>query len=201
MFRLSFAKLAGMGAAFVLLLCACSPGIGLKTDLFPFRKSKPTEMTPSETGNRSQNPQGLRNGLNPPAPGSLPFEVIDYGASTNGGATPFVLAMRSDQSHNSTLRSLPEAARHALEIALAADQVSLYLILYAGEMPSGGFSVQIQSIAVKKEGIDDVLLVRYYVQPPDPQSGAATVLSYPYLIVSLSSDLAPQSVRFEQVSR
>lgn len=192
MFRLSFAKLAGMGSAFVLLLCACSPGIDLETDFPLSRQVNPTEPGPSETGNPSRNP---------PAPGSLPFKVIDSGAPTDGGAAPFALAMRSDQGQDATLRSLPEDARHELEMALAADQASLYLILYAGEMPSSGFSVQIRSIALEQEGGKKVLLVRYYVQPPDPQSGAATVLSYPYLIVSLSSDLASSSVRFEQVSR
>jgi len=145
------------------------------------------------------NPSELRNYPNLPEPGSLAFDVIDFGAPVNGGADPITLAVRSDQNRDPAVELLPDEAQKSLEQALTMNRGALYLVLYAGEMPSGGFSVQIQSITEQLENGANVLLVRYYVQPPDPQSGAATVLTYPYLIVSLASELPAQSVRFEQV--
>ncbi|MCC7128901.1 MAG: hypothetical protein B6D39_07245 [Anaerolineae bacterium UTCFX2] len=198
MIRMKLRKLAWAGVGIILLLSACAPAAPAETQAAAPKLTMPALPA---TVNPAVNAPEPRNYPNPPEPGSLTFEVIDFGAPTAGSAAPLALAVRSDQSRNPALQSLPDAAQKSLEQALEADPGALFLILAAGEMPSSGFSVQIRSITEQTENGGNVLLVRYEVQPPDPQFGAATVLTYPYLIVSLRSELPAQSVSFEQVRR
>lgn len=134
-----------------------------------------------------------------PLPESLPFIIIQAGEPVVGGPQPLFIALQDDQSAAELPTGLPEQAFEALETALSECTGKLLLILYAGEMPSGGFSVHIQSITLQEENEAEVLLVRYFIQTPNPLFGATTVITYPYLIASLLSDIAPQQVRFERV--
>jgi hypothetical protein len=131
-------------------------------------------------------------------PDSLPYTVIQAGAPTNGGLQPLFVALRGDLTGQSAPPGLPSEARQALDAALTEKEAGLILVLYAGEMPSGGFSIQLEDISARQENGQEVLDVSYSIQPPDPQSGAAAVLTYPYLIARLDKTLAPEQVRFEK---
>jgi hypothetical protein len=209
-------KTAAVCLALSLLLAACTNGASTPTGEAPPASSgggttpaaiPPGEITPqarpptptpapsfsTPTGTQLSGPS-----QNTPLPESLPFEVIQAGAPIDGGPQALYLALRGDQAGLTSPAGLPGEAQRAVEAALAKGEARLILILYAGEMPSGGFSMQIESITNQQENGADILLVRYYIQPPDPQSGATTVITYPYLIASLPGDFAPEQVRFEK---
>jgi hypothetical protein len=147
----------------------------------------PPVVTPGEAGQTAAEQPTL-------LPGSLPFTLIQAGAPTDGDPQPLFVALRGEGTGQQTPPGLPTEARQALEAALAERQAGLILVLYAGEMPSGGFSLQIEALAAGPE----TLTVTYALRPPDPQAGATTVLTYPYLIARVDSAVAPEGVQFEK---
>ncbi len=73
----------------------------------------------------------------------------------------------------------------------------MYVVVYAGKQPSGGFSVTIDSIAASQAG-DDSLVVTYSLISPDPRLGGTTVLTYPYVVARVrDSNVAADDVQFK----
>jgi len=58
--------------------------------------------------------------------------------------------------------------------------------------------VQIDEITEQTIEGRQVLVVRYHVQPPDPETGAITAITFPYLVVRVESKLDASQVVFEQ---
>lgn len=202
-------SLSVYGLISVMLLAAClsnqtphpdpplSSNGGLTPPLSTDSKLEPPTQIPATLPLSSEQSPGAI--INTPEPGSLPFEVLAFGEPTDGNPAPLTFAIQSAQDAAPMIESLPVTARQALEAYFAEEKTGLVVVMYAGEKPSSGFSIQILSIDSHQENNAPVLLVRYYIQAPDPNKGAAAVITYPYLIISLSSDLNSEHVRFEQV--
>ena len=108
---------------------------------------------------------------------------------------PVTLALRGDAPLRAVPEALPDEARAALEEILSQADASLYLVIYGGVQPSSGYKVSIESIT-RNEG---QLTVAYSVIGPGPNEGAATVMTYPYIIVRLADTTTdPDKVIFEQ---
>jgi hypothetical protein len=196
--------------ALCLLLAACSGGASRSSgDQGNPPGTNASGVRPA-TPNPAQNlttpisplatlPDALIATVNHPLAGTLPFEVIAADAPTDGNAKSLFLALRGDGIGQDIPNGLPMLARQVVQATLARQNPTLLLILYAGEMPSGGYTMQIKIITEGQEKGNDVVVVSYYIQPPDRRSGAKNVLTHPYLIASLSSDMQPDQVRFEEV--
>lgn len=71
-----------------------------------------------------------------------------------------------------------------------------YLVVYAGEKPTGGHSVNVAG--AKLEG--DLVTVRVSMEGPPPDAIVTQVLSYPY-VISLLQDLALEDKSFSFFDR
>ncbi|MBI5033615.1 MAG: protease complex subunit PrcB family protein [Chloroflexi bacterium] len=142
----------------------------------------------------------------PPAPpalatqpaqsGSIPFEVVAQGAPfVSNSETLSMRAIRGDDPNKSVPNDLPEEAKIALRNAFATPDPSLYIVINGGGQPSGGYSVRINSMTMNGSR----LVVNYTVQGPKPGEGAATVLTYPFVIARVKNTSVPASaVVFEK---
>ena len=129
-------------------------------------------------------------------PPKIDFEVVAQGDPMVGkDSGPVTLALRGDAPLRAVPEALPDEARAALEEILSQADASLYLGIYGGMQPSSGYKVSIESITRN----DGQLTVAYSVIGPGPNEGAATVMTYPYIIVRLADTTTdPDKVIFEQ---
>ncbi len=132
----------------------------------------------------------------PAQAGNIPFEIVAQGAPFVGnGETPSTRAIRGDDPAKSVPSDLPEDGKLPLQTALATSDSSLYIVVNGGRQPSGGYSVRINSVTMR----GNQLVVNYTVEGPKPGQGAATVLTYPFVIVRVKNASVPASaVVFEK---
>lgn len=132
----------------------------------------------------------------PAQAGTIAFEIVAQGAPfVSTGETLSMRAIRGDDPNKSVPNDLPEEGKAALQSAFAASDSSLYIIINGGRQPSGGYSVHINSITINGSR----LVVNYVVQGPKPGEGAATVLTYPFVIARVKNVSVPASaVVFEK---
>lgn len=130
-------------------------------------------------------------------PPKIDFEIVAQGDPMVGkDSGPVTVALRGDAPLRTVPEALPDEARAALEKLLSQPEAaSLFLVIYGGVQPSSGYKVSIESIT-RNEG---QLTVAYSVIGPGPNEGAATVMTYPYIIVRLADTTTdPDKVIFEQ---
>jgi hypothetical protein len=97
---------------------------------------------------------------------------------------PFTVALRATDQLPILLDELPSEARTAFKQAMAnPEQSDLYLVIYGGRQPSGGYAVKIASVTEE----NGKLMVFYRVEGPPPGQGAADVITYPYAIARVSN--------------
>ena len=126
---------------------------------------------------------------------SVPFEMVTQGDAMVGErVSPFAVAMRTTDQPPALFDELPAQARAAFEQALTnPGQSDLYLVIYGGRQPSGGYAVKIVSVAQEK----GKLMVLYRVEGPPPGQGAADVITYPYAIARVGGiAIDPADVMF-----
>jgi hypothetical protein len=130
---------------------------------------------------------------------TVPFEVLAQGEPLVGqGRQPITLALRGDDPDRVVPDDLPDEAKEALQRALARPDSALYLVVYAGVQPSSGYRVHIDSITTRVEAGREELVVTYSLEEPGPDQGAATVLTYPFIIARVrGSDVGAEDVLFE----
>ncbi len=120
-------------------------------------------------------------------PKQVPFEIVAQDAPFVGPETgPIALAIRGSDTEDAHMKGLPEEAAAALHSALAESDSALYIVIYAGIRPSSGYAVRVDSIVRQVDGGKERLVVNYSLDEPDPDKGAATVLTHPYVIVRVS---------------
>ncbi len=125
----------------------------------------------------------------------VPFEIVTQGDAVVGKrVSPFTAAMRTSDQRPTLLSELPPETRAVLDQAIAnPGQPALYLVIYGGRQPTGGYAVKIAS--VRQE--NGKLMVLYRVEGPPPGQGAADVITYPYAIARVGSvAIDPAAVTF-----
>lgn len=114
--------------------------------------------------------------------------LVSFGAPMAGEHKAQALyTVLNGTTHNTTIEaSLPDELKTVLQEALAASPQDVYVILYAGPQPSSGYALQIDD--VKLNGND--LQITYRIAPPPPSTGAATVITHPYVLLRVSGPKA-----------
>lgn len=116
--------------------------------------------------------------------GELAWTVVKAGDPAVGTESS-ALAVALRGSDQTTLPAeLPTEATTILRSELAANPTALYLVVYGGMQPSGGYRVDIEAIVPQA---DNTLLVRYRISGPPAGQGAASVITYPYIIVRVTN--------------
>jgi hypothetical protein len=132
----------------------------------------------------------------PTQSGNIPFEIVAEGAPFVGnGQAPSAYAIRGDDPNRNVPNDLPDDGKLALKNSLSTSDASLYLVIYGGRQPSGGYAVRINSVTMR----GNQLVVNYTLDKPKPGQGAATVLTHPYAIARVRNvSLPANAVVFEQ---
>lgn len=154
-------------------------------------------------------PTPLPTATTPPAPAPAPtvdpggliatraFDVVAMGAAfvAPDEAKPLMVALRAGSPVPALL---PDEARDALTKAVAVQDDALYLVVYVGREPSSGYSVRIVSVAQRVEAGVARLAVMYLIERPDPNKGAAAVITHPYVIARVRGvTVDPANVTFQ----
>lgn len=123
------------------------------------------------------------------------LEIVAQSVAYGGGSdSPILLALSGDAALSASPEGFPPDLTAALQAAAAADPTALYVVIYAGKQPGGGFSVAIDSVKAGQEG---ALTVVYSLATPDPKAGGTTALTYPYVVARVhAADADPAQVQF-----
>lgn len=145
-------------------------------------------------------PEGVEN----PTPGSSPtivgetvtYSIVAEGTPMTGEEEiPLAVAWRDFNEMPTELEGFPEEAREAIGQLEVVDDDDLYLAIYAGIQPSSRYAVKILSVT-EYEGR---LTVLYQVEGPPPGEGAATVMTYPFIIARVKTPIIqPSNVIFAE---
>jgi PrcB C-terminal len=187
-----------------LLLSACSPLAQTAPYITTQPQATPQEGTPAVPGLQTT---GLSvQPASTPMLSSVVGQPVEYEIVAQDAPLgtyrqePLLLAVRGDGAAVDIPSDLPPGATQVLQAALDKKDAALYLLIYAGSMPSGGFSAQLDSLESIHADGNELLLARYHIQPPDPAKGATTAITFPYLIARVATDLLTDQVRFEATS-
>jgi hypothetical protein len=169
-----------------LLLAACSPD--LSQSLSATIQTKATSVSAGTRAAERAIPATVL------ISDTVPYEIVAAGDPMVGaGESPVTVAWRLGAKLPETLAAFPDEAQVALEPLRTQAGSDLYLAIYGGQQPSSGYEVKI--IAVTQQ--DNRLQVTYQVAGPPPGQGAATVLTYPYVIARVAeTTTAPTDVVF-----
>ena len=112
--------------------------------------------------------------------------LMSFGAPMVGSenAQAQFVALGAQTGLTTITPGLPEEANALLQDALAQTPQDLYLVLYAGPQPSSGYAVQIEDLQLNGEELQ----ITYRVAPPPPSTGAATVITHPYVLLRASGE-------------
>jgi hypothetical protein len=136
-----------------------------------------------------------------PTPGELSFEVVALGAPFVGraDAVPVIWAVRGDNPGRAAPPGLPDEAAAALSKSMATADPALYVLVYLGRQPSSGYGLRIVSMAQRAEAGVQKLVVTYALDKPDPNKGAATVITHPFVIARVAgTKIGTANVVFQQ---
>ncbi|MEZ4768416.1 MAG: protease complex subunit PrcB family protein [Caldilineales bacterium] len=131
----------------------------------------------------------------PPA-GEPVYEMVAQDVAYSGGSDqPIMLAIAGSDALAGAPAGLPPGVVDALQAAAAANPDALYIVVYTGMKPGGGYAVSIDSITLEKSDGSQSLVVTY--SESAPQGASTTALTYPYVIARvLSPAVSPDNVRF-----
>jgi hypothetical protein len=107
--------------------------------------------------------------------------LMSFGAPMVGDtAAQALYTVLGGSTGNTTIEAaLPDELKTGLQEALAQTPQDLYIVLYAGPQPSSGYAVQIEDVQLNGEELQ----ISYRVAPPPPSTGAATVITHPYVLL------------------
>ncbi|MBI1801756.1 MAG: protease complex subunit PrcB family protein [Chloroflexi bacterium] len=127
---------------------------------------------------------------------SVPFTIVaqDKFSVAGNSVTPITIAIRGDDPNRTVPDGLPEQAKEALRNILSKPDPALYVVVYAGRHGSTGWRVRINSITRQRDTAPERLVVNYSVdQPP----GGGTVVTYPFIIARVETQIPASQVVFE----
>lgn len=129
------------------------------------------------------------------APAAPVYEVVAQDVAYSGGSDePIRLAISGQQAMTGAADGLPPVVNEALRAAAEQNPDALYVVVYSGVKPSGGYAVTIDSLRAP----DSASLLVVYSES-EPGGAAAAVLTYPYVIARvISPAAAPNTVQFQQ---
>lgn len=173
-----------------LALAACSPAAALTATPAMKKPTPPLAGTPLEQQTTPDDSQGVT----PPAPqwgplepSDLPLELLAWGAPVDGtsGTPPLAVMFKSgEQPDPAWLAALPAEVQAALSAALRAPAAGEWVILlYGGTQPCPAYRVVVNSAVVAERA----LKLTWQVLPPEPNTGCASVIAYPYLLLRLQN--------------
>jgi len=198
--KISFARLLGGLALLAILLAACtpvpaaiSPAVEEPGDVLP----PPAPIEEPAGTLESLEDDVMTTKLGPAiVPEGMVVEITAYGDPAVGDSnrqTPVTLAASRAADLPEEADALPDAARKALDSALTAETEGMYVVIYGGTQPSGGYSVSIESIKLN----GGILEITWVLTPP--KGAAITVLTHPYLIAHITgTKVTPDNVVFVQ---
>ncbi len=137
----------------------------------------------------------------PPAaapPAEPSYEIVAQGAAYSGGSdSPITLAIAGNAALQSPPAGLPPDVVASLQDAAQDDPAALYVVIYSGVKPSGGFAVSVDAMRLAGAAPNQTLVVTY--SETGPGQAGTTALTYPYVIARvLSPAVAPDNVQFAQ---
>lgn len=77
-------------------------------------------------------------------------------------------------------------------IILPSDSEHFYLVVFAGEKPTSGYQIKVESIEHK----DNIVRILAKIIKPDPDSMQAMVLTYPFDVVRVEEDIRGYDLEF-----
>ncbi len=138
-----------------------------------------------------------------PMPGSgkpTAFQVVTEGAAlASASPKPLTLAFRAGERDLKLSEDLPKELMEAMEQIEKPRAGGLYLLIYGGQKPSGGYRIAIDEITVQGEPQKETMQVQWRMVPPDPGKGNISALTYPYLLAWVDSQVEAEQVVFEEV--
>jgi hypothetical protein len=102
-----------------------------------------------------------------------------YSGSSNGAAVSFTVM--SDSELPPDLRKQIESWKQTETQQVVKVGGETYAVITAGQKPSGGYSVSVESVTRSGENVKVV----YKVQSPPPGAVTTTVITYPYQVIKL----------------
>ncbi len=129
------------------------------------------------------------------APAAPVYEIVAQDVATSGGSDePITLAISGQQAMAGAADGLPPVVNEALRAAAEENPDALYVVVYTGVKPSGGYAVTIDAMHAP----DSASLLVVYSES-EPGGAAAAVLTYPYVIARVISPVvAPNAVQFQR---
>lgn len=126
------------------------------------------------------------------------YEIVAQGAAYSGGSdSPITLAIPGDAALQSPPAGLPPDVVASLQSAAQDDPAALYVVIYSGVKPGGGFAVSVDAMRLAGAAANQTLVVTY--SETGPGQAGTTALTYPYVIARvLSPAVAPDDVQFVQ---
>lgn len=124
------------------------------------------------------------------------YEIVAQDVAYSGGSDqPIMLAVTGTDALAGAPAGLPPDVVDALQAAAAENPDALYIVVYAGMKPGGGYAVSVDSMALEGTEGSQTLVVTYSESAPEGAGTAA--LTYPYVIARvLSPPVSPDNVRF-----
>jgi hypothetical protein len=131
------------------------------------------------------------------SPSGPVYEIVAQGAAHNGGGAATNLAIRGEAAAREAPDGLPTDVIAALQEAAQDNPTVLYVVVYAGMKPGGGYGVSIDSMELAGPTGTETLVVVY--SETAPKVAGTTALTYPYVIARvLSPSVTTDAVRFVQ---
>ncbi len=88
--------------------------------------------------------------------------------------------------------SVSDSIKSYGHIILPSDSEHFYLVLFAGEKPTSGYQIRVESILHK----DNTVQILAKIIKPDPDSMQAMVLTYPFDVVRVEEDIRGYDLEF-----
>lgn len=166
----------------ILVLTACAnvnPTNPKDNNSTPLASALPDDQQPTPDDSRGVTPPAPSLGMLEPA--DLPLEVIAWGAPTDGrpaAAAQAVVHRRGSSLDAAWLASLPVETQAALPEPAEGEWI---ILLFGGSQPCPAYHIAVQSARIEER----TLKVTWQVLPPEPGTGCASVIAYPYLLLRL----------------
>lgn len=123
--------------------------------------------------------------------GDIPFKVIERGTNI-GEKEQGLKVLRTDRAFEEFLKDKGE--EHVKKLAKQVDwQTEQVVVVFGGQHPTGGFSVDVKRIA--KVDVQRLVL-EAVLNKPKPGQGVTMAFTTPYIIIKMPREVAAIRVKF-----
>lgn len=127
-----------------------------------------------------------------PTDSSYPYEIIGQGSPPQGiSEDPDFRVIRGDSDSGTDLEGFTPEITEILKRELEAKEIAMYVVISGGAQPSSGYSLKVISLTVDQKDNVKSVNIDYSLERPDPESGGATVITYPFVIIKIPNILIP----------